>query len=402
MWNFIKRHRGGLLAAVLLAALLGWLAGRQWLGGAPAPSLITEAVTRGDLEDTVLATGTLRASRLTNVGAQVSGQITKLYVQVGDKVAKGQPIADIDDTTQRSALRAAQDNVTLHKAHRAARQSALALARQNHARQQYMWERDATSQADYQSARQALDAAVADLRAIEAQIAQYTEQARKARADLDYTRIVAPSAGTVVAIVTPEGQTVSAMQSAPTIVKLADLDTMRIEAQISEADVTRVRPGMPAYFSILGEPHVRHEATLRSIEPGPTTLAASEGAGAGSAASGSGAGSAVYYNGLLEVPNPDHSLRIQMTAQVTLVLARAQNALLIPSVALGARAPDGRYAVRVATGPKGRQSLQERRVSIGLNNRVQAQVLDGLQEGEQVVLSEGSGGGRGGPPPGGF
>ena len=400
MWKTLKHHPGWLLTAAVLLALFSWLAWRQWFAAPPAPKLITAAVTRGDMEDSVLATGALQAARLTNVGAQVGGQIKKLYVQVGDQVAKGQPIADIDDITQRNALRAAQDAVTNARAQKAARQSTLVLARQNHERQKYMFERDAASQADYQSARQALDAALADMQAIDAQIAQLTVQVNNAQADLGYTRIVAPSAGTVVSIVTQEGQTVNVMQAAPTIVKLADLDTMRIEAQISEADVARVKPGMPAYFTTLGDPDTRHEATLRRVEPGPINMKTYDGSNTDSAAS-----TAVYYNGLLEVPNPNHALRIQMTAQVTLVLAQAKGVLMVPVGALGARAADGSYTVRVVVGDKDRPSVSPRQVRIGLNNRVHAEVTDGLKEGEQVVVSEGSAeasaAGRPGPPPGG-
>lgn len=401
MWTLLKRHPGWLLLALFLLLLLGWLGWRQWFARPPAPSLLTAAVTRGDIEDAVLATGALQAARLTNVGAQAGGQVKKLYVKVGDKVQQGQPIADIDDTAQRNALRAAQDNVNNFRAQRAARQSALALARQNFERQKYMFERDAASQADYQSARQALDAAQADIKAIDAQISQLSAQVQTAQADLGYTRILAPSAGTVVSIVTQEGQTVNVMQAAPTIVKLADLDTMRIEAQISEADVVRVKPGMPAYFTTLGEPDTRHQARLLAVEPGPINMKSYDGSNTDSASS-----TAVYYNGLLEVPNPDHALRIQMTAQVTLVLAQARDVLMIPSGALGARGKDGRYTVRVLEQAEGRPHVAQRQVRIGLNNRVHAEVKDGLSQGEQVVVSESAAAPASGnnppPPPGMF
>ena len=237
----------------------------------------------------------------------------------------------------------------------------------------------------------------------------------------------------VVSIVTKEGQTVSAMQSAPTIIKLANLDTMRIEAQISEADVPNVTPGMPAYFTILGDPDTRHNAVLSRVEPGPINMSSYEGTNTDSSSS-----TAVYYNGIFDVPNPDHRLRIQMTAQVTVVLQQAKNVLTIPSGALsttrsgggrggkggsaasGARPasassaqapvqaasgaePSGSasagnaagkagrlYTVRVAKGEPGKQTIEERQVRIGLNNRVQAEVLEGLQEGEQVVIGDSS------------
>ena len=241
---------------------------------------------------------------------------------------------------------------------------------------------------------------------------------------MGYTRITAPSDGVVVSIVTKEGQTVSAMQSAPTIIKLANLDNMRIEAQISEADVPNVTPGMPAYFTILGDPDTRHNAVLSRVEPGPINMSSYEGTNTDSSSS-----TAVYYNGIFDVPNPDHRLRIQMTAQVTVVLQQAKNVLTIPSGALSTtRSGGGRggkgssaasaqapaqatsgaepsgsanvgnaagktgklYTVRVAKGEPGKQTIEERQVRIGLNNRVQAEVLEGLQEGEQVVIGDSS------------
>ncbi|MBQ6655740.1 MAG: efflux RND transporter periplasmic adaptor subunit [Ottowia sp.] len=384
MLHALKRHPGWLAGALLLLALLGWLIWHQWFKPEPAPTLITTPVTRGDIEDSVLATGALQAARLTNVGAQVGGRIKKLYVKVGDQVEEGQVIADIDDTTQRNALRAAQESVANYKAQKASRQSALALAQKEYKRQKYMYDRQAASRADFESAEHALAAARADLDAVQAQIVQATMQMENTQADLGYTRVVAPSAGTVVSIVTQEGQTLNVMQSAPTIVKLADLDTMKIEAQISEADVARVKPGMDAYFTTLGDPDTRRPATLVSVEPGPINMKTYEGSNTDSSSS-----TAVYYNGLLSVPNPKHELRIQMTAQVTLVLASVRDVLMIPAGALGRKGKDGSYTVRVASGEKGKEKIERRAVEVGLNNRVHVEIKSGLREGEQVIVGQG-------------
>ena len=433
MWKKLKAHPWWLAAAILFLLLLLWGGYKIWFAKPASAPLITATVERGDIENSVLATGAIQASQLINVGSQVSGQVKKLHVQVGDAVKQGQLIADIDDTTQRNNLREAQEQVASFRAQRAAKQSSLVLAQQNFERQKYMYERDAASRADFQNAKQALDAARAEIKALDAQIAQQSIQVETAKANMGYTRITAPSDGVVVSIVTKEGQTVSAMQSAPTIIKLANLDTMRIEAQISEADVPNVTPGMPAYFTILGDPDTRHNAVLNRVEPGPINMSSYEGTNTDSSSS-----TAVYYNGIFDVPNPDHRLRIQMTAQVTVVLQQAKNVLTIPSGALsttrsgggrggkggsaasGARPasassaqapvqaasgaePSGSasagnaagkagrlYTVRVAKGEPGKQTIEERQVRIGLNNRVQAEVLEGLQEGEQVVIGDSS------------
>ncbi len=420
MWKKLRSHPWWLAMAGLLLIALIWTAYKIWFAKPASAPLITATVERGDIENSVLATGTIQASQLVNVGSQVSGQLKKLHVKVGDSVKQGQLVAEIDDTTQRNNLREAQEQVAYYRAQRAAKQSSLVLAQQNFERQKYMHERDASSKSDYQSAKQALDAARAEVKALDAQIAQSSVQIETAKANVGYTRITAPSDGVVVSIVTKEGQTVSASQSAPTIIKLANLDTMRIEAQISEADVPNVTPGMPAYFTILGDPDTKHDAVLNSVEPGPINMSSYEGTNTDSSSS-----TAVYYNGIFDVPNPDHRLRIQMTAQVTIVLQQAKNVLLIPSGALSAarsgKAPaasgaaaaakasaptaaagsnagragsaggEGKfYTVRVAKGEPGQQTIEERQVRIGLNNRVQAEVLSGLQEGEQVVVGDAS------------
>lgn len=386
MWKKIKTHPWWTVIAVVLIAAVVWLVYRQWFAPKPGPNLITATVTRGDIEDSVLATGAIQAAQLTDVGSQVSGQLKKLYVKVGDNVKQGQLIAQIDSTTQHNSLIAAQEAVANYKAQKASKQSTLVLAQQTYTRQKYLYEHDAGSQADMQSARQALDAAVADVKVTDALIKQYSVQVETAQANVGYTRITAPSDGTVVAIVTKEGQTVSASQSAPTIIKLANLDTMRIEAQISEADVPRIKTGMPAYFTILGDPDRKYDTSLASIEPGPINMSSYEGTNTDSSSS-----TAVYYNGIFKVPNADHRLRINMTAQVTVVLQQAKNVLTVPSGALSRkRNKDGSYTVRVVTGKKGEQKVTPRAVQIGLNNRVQAEVKSGLSEGEQVVVGDAS------------
>ena len=194
-------------------------------------------------------------------------------------------------------------------------------------------------------------------------------------------------AGTVVAIVAPEGQTVNAVQAAPTIVKVADLATMTVKAQVSEADVTRVHLGTESVLlRFLGAPEHRYEARLRAIEPAPESMAADTSLNPGNASSTGGAlSAAVYYTGLFEIANPDHALRPTMTAQVNIVLAEADTALVIPAAALGEMRPDGRRVVQVVDA-NGR--VQSRTVQVGINNRVKVQILDGLGPGELVVLGD--------------
>ncbi len=387
---------------VLIAALILW----RVLRPDPPPALATSEATVADIEDTVIASGSLEAARQVSVGAQASGQIRSLKVALGDQVKAGQLIAEIDATTQSNSLRNAQAGIASSRAQRAVQVAGLKLAELAFQRQKTMLEADATSRADYESAEATLESTRAQITALDAQIAQGETSLSTAQANLGYTRIVAPMDGTVVAIVAKEGQTVNAVQSSPTIVKLAQLDKVTVSAEISEADVIRVHTGQKVYFTILGNPQKRYYGTLRTIEPAPESIEQES----ATATSTSSSSEAIYYNALFEVPNPDGELRISMTAQVYVVLEEASQALIIPSAALGTATADGSHVVQVVD-KDGRP--QPRTVKIGINNNVAAQVLSGLQAGERVVVGEaeagaapaGSGfprpaGGGGGPPGG--
>ncbi|MGR3908278.1 macrolide transporter subunit MacA [Burkholderia sp. SR8] len=344
------------------------------------PQYLTAYVTRSDLENAVLATGVLQAFRQVDVGAQVSGQLKSLKAKLGDKVTKGQWLAEIDPVISENALRqAAASEESLRAQYESTavqyKQAELAFRRQ-----QAMLPDDATSREAFETARAARDVQRATLASLAAQIRSARIEIETAQANVGYTRIVAPIDGEVVAIVTQEGQTVIAQQQAPVILKLAELDTMTVKAQISEADVIRVRAGQTAYFTILGEPDKRHYGKLRAIEPAPQNYADTQ-----STPGGTKPNSAVFYNALFDVPNPEHRLRISMTAQVSIVLDDARNVLSVPAAALGEKHKDGTYAVRVL---RADGSTETRAVRTGINNNVRVEVLVGLKDGERVVIGE--------------
>ncbi|EKS9796730.1 MULTISPECIES: macrolide transporter subunit MacA [Burkholderia] len=348
------------------------------------PQYLSAPVSRGDLENAVLATGALQAFRQVDVGAQVSGQLKSLKVKLGDKITKGQWLAEIDPVISENALRQARASEESLRAQQQSTAAQLTQAELAFKRQQAMLPDDATSRESFEAARATLDVQRATLASLAAQIRSARIQIETAQANLGYTRIVAPIDGEVVAIVTQEGQTVIAQQQAPVILKLADLDTMTVKAQVSEADVIRVRAGQTAYFTILGEPDKRHYGKLRAIEPAPQNYAEAQSPLGGSTKPNS----AVFYNALFEVPNPEHRLRISMTAQVNIVLDNARNALNIPAAALGEKRKDGTYAVRVL---RADGSTETRNVRIGINNNVRVEVLAGLKDGERVVIGDAAG-----------
>lgn len=375
--RFLTRRRALWIAAV--AVVVVGVAGIV-LRPPPPPTLLTTVVARGDIVRAVLATGTVEATDLVSVGAQASGQIRSLKVKLGQKVRAGDLIAEIDSTTQRNALRNADAALANIRAQRAAQQASVLQAEAAFRRQQTMMAGEATSRADFDIARANRDVARAQLEALDAQIAQSATSLDTARANLGYTRIVAPIDGSVVAIVASEGQTVNAVQSSPTIVKLASLDVMTVEAEISEADVIHVRPGLPASFTILGDPDRRFPGKVRDVEPAPESVSVDD-----ARTSTQSSDEAVYYNGLFDVPNRDGVLRIGMTAQVEIELSRAKDVLVAPFAALGERAKDGSYSVRVLDA-EGRPVA--RTIRVGINNRVDVQVLSGLREGERIVVGE--------------
>jgi macrolide-specific efflux system membrane fusion protein len=344
-------------------------------------------VSRADLEDSVLASGTIDAIERVSVGAQATGQLKSLKVELGDRVKKGQLVAEIDDLTQQNELRNAQAALQTRRAERAAKVATLKQAELAFKRQRQMLAADASSREAYETAEATLAVTRAEIASLDAQIAQAEIQVDTAQVNLGYTRIVSPIDGMVVAVVTKEGQTVNSIQSAPTIIKVAQVDTMTIKAQISEADVTRVKPGLPVYFTILGEPDERYRATLRAVEPAPDSIQKEDAASSLTTSSSTSTSAAVYYNGLFDVPNPDEKLRISMTAQVFIVLGEAKDAVVVPASALGKRGKDGRYEVRVVLDGN---KTETRQVRIGMNNNVQAQVLEGLEVGERVVSADSS------------
>lgn len=379
---------------------------------ADTASIMTATVTVGDVEESVLATGTLKPEKLVAVGSQASGRITALKVVLGQTVKKGDLIATIDSMTQQNSLRTAQAALTNVKAQRREKEATLVYAESVRDRQQRTVALNASSRVDYDSAVATVKTTQAQIDQLDAQIVEAEVAVETARVNLGYTRITAPIDGTVLATVTQEGQTVNASQSAPTIVILGAVDVMTVKAEISEADVVKVKPGQPVYFTILGDPDHPYRTTLASIEPAPESIrndtsissSTSTSSSSSSSSSSSTSTSAIYYNGVFNVPNADGHLRTYMTAQVRIVLGEAKSALTIPVAALGARGPDGTYAVKVVASDG---TIATRQVKIGIDDKITAVVLSGLSKGERVVTGQKIAGATaspmaGGPPPMGF
>ncbi|MGV8853361.1 MAG: efflux RND transporter periplasmic adaptor subunit [Devosia sp.] len=368
-----------LIKWLVILVVLGGAAGAAWwyfLGKPEAATVpATVAVARGDIEQTVLASGALQANSLVSVGAEVSGRIDAVDVALGQNVKKGDLIAEIDSLNQENALKSAQSVLAGIQAQKRSQQISLTQAQAALDRSSKLNANNLVSQTDLDTAQAAVDSAQAQLDQIDVQIAQAQLSVESAQLNLSRTKIVAPNDGTIVAVLVEQGQTVNVNSTTPTIVKIADLDTMVIKAEISEADVVRVKAGQRVYFTILGEPDVQIDAKLREIEPAPTSINSDT----------SSTDTAVYYNGLFDVPNPDHKLRISMTAQVTIVLDEARNVLTLSAALVTNKDPKGSVVVLVYD--PATETSKPHRIEVGINNNVLAEIKSGLNEGDLVVTN---------------
>jgi macrolide-specific efflux system membrane fusion protein len=367
--------------AFVAAFVLAFVAWRIFFQVAP-PQYLSAAVERVNMEETVLATGTLHPVEQVAIGAQVSGQIKSIPVKLGEHVKRGQLLAEIDPELQQNALRSAQASLDSARAQRDSKQALLTQYLHELDRQAFMLRNDASSRSNYEVAQGNVETTRADLASLNAQLLVSKVQVDNARTQLSYTHITAPISGDVIAMVAQPGQTVVAAQIVPVLMILANVDTMTVRAKISEADVVRVKPGLPVRFSILGEPDRQYDSHLRAVDPAPESVVAQ--AMQQYQTAQSQAPMAVYYNGLFDVANPQHTLRASMTAQVSIVLDHAPNALIVPRAALGRRIDGHRYEVRVLAG----NAAQSRVIVVGLMNDTNAQVVSGLAAGDRVIVGD--------------
>jgi len=373
------RRQFTLAAAGLLS--LGCLLAWQALPFGAQP-LATVTVTRADIESSVTALGTLQPRRYVDVGAQASGQIRTLHVEAGDPVRKGQLLVEIDPSTQQARLDAGRFSIDNLKAQLAEQRAQFELASQQLKRQRDLAAAGATRDEDVQAAAAQLKVTQARIDMFQAQIRQAQASLRSDEAELGYTRIYAPMDGTVVAVDAREGQTLNAQQRTPLILRIAKLSPMTVWAQVSEADIGKVKPGMTAYFTTLSGGKRRWSSTVRQILPIPPKPLEQATQGGGSPASaGSTGNQVVQYTVLLDVDNPDGALMADMTTQVFFVAGQASQVLTVPLAALD---DDGGLHMARVLDPHGK--VVQRQVRTGLSDRLRVQVLDGLSEGEQLLM----------------
>ncbi|MGT3293848.1 efflux RND transporter periplasmic adaptor subunit [Yersinia enterocolitica] len=339
---------------------------------------LTETIGRGDIERNVMASGSLKPSLQVNVGAQVNGQLTKLYVKQGDRVTRGQLLAEIDPTLQQNELRKSEAELQSAQAQKQASQALLRQYLLEFRRQQTLAKEGSGVKSALEKAQAQYDSQLAQLHVNEAQIVQSQMAMETAKANLGFTRIMAPIDGEVLGIVTKEGQTIVSSQTAPTILVLANVDTMTVHTRISETDILKVSVGQPLWFYVVADPERRYDSRMDAIQEASAESLREDSSGSAN----NQQPSAVYYNGIFNIANQERLLRTSMTAQVFIITAQAKNVLRVPLSALGEQQPDKRYRVQIING----KQTSVRWVSVGLRNAQYAEVKAGLAQGDQVLL----------------
>ena len=345
---------------------------------------LTESVTRGNVEKTVVASGSVESVNEVDVGAQVSGKITKLYVKLGQEIKKGEMIADIDSTTQINTLNTKKAALVSYQAQLKAKKTAYDVALSSYNRLSKLYTQKATSLDSLNSAKSTLDNAKAEMEAIEANIKQAEIEVNTAETNVGYTKITAPMDGTVISVPVSEGQTVNANQTTPTIVTIADLSKMKIKPEISEGDITKVKAGQEVSFTILSDSQTVYHSVIDSVDPANTTTTDSSSTSSStSSSSSSSTTSAIYYYANVLIDNPDRTLRIGMTTENNIKIANAKDVLLVSNMAIQKR--DGKSFVNVLND---KNQPEQREVETGVQNDFQTEIKSGLNEGEKVIVSQ--------------
>ena len=343
---------------------------------------LTESVTRGNVEKTVVASGSVESVNEVDVGAQASGKITKLYVKLGQEIKKGEMIADIDSTTQINTLNTKKAALVSYQAQLKAKKTAYDVALSSYNRLSKLYTQKATSLDSVNTAKSTLDNAKAEMEAIEANIKQAEIEVNTAETNVGYTKITAPMDGTVISVPVSEGQTVNANQTTPTIVTIADLSQMKIKPEISEGDITKVKAGQEVSFTILSDSQTVYHSVIDSVDPANTTTSDSSSTSSLSSSSSSTT-SAIYYYANVLIDNPNRTLRIGMTTENNIKIANAKDVLLVSNMAIQKR--DGKSFVNVLND---KNQPEPREVETGVQNDFKTEIKSGLNEGEKVIVSQ--------------
>lgn len=339
-------------------------------------SYLTEPVRLGNIEKTIIATGTVRSNNRVEVGAQASGKITNIAVEVGQKIKKGDLLINIDSMTQQNSLDNAKSRLASYEAQLNSKKIQLEVAQSFFKRVKNLYNIKSASFDSYEEGRKNLAVAKANVKEVEELIKQAKIDVNIAETNLSYTTIVSPIDGVVISIPVSVGQTINSSQTAPTIIQVADLTTMLIKPEIPEGDITLVSPGMKVDFTTLSNPNYIYKSEIISVDPVPTTLIDNEYKESVSDTS------AVYYYANIVIDNSDNLLRIGMTTTSTIKVATAEDVLIVPTIAISEK--KGGYFIKILENNK----AVEKKIEIGIRDDFNTEIKNGLKKGDEIILSQ--------------
>lgn len=374
------RHLLWLMVFVLLLLFMWWAFWR------PQVVIKAERIERGDIELGVSAVGKVKPIKSVDVGAQVSGRILRILVKAGDKVKKGDLLLEIDPEIQEAEVRS--DRAQLKSLQALLKEQEANQIFLNHKKKRYvrLLALDAVSKEASQETEKELAVVKAKIASLKAQIEGAESKLNGNLTQLSYTRIYASMDGTVITLDALEGQTINATYQTPKLLQLANLEQMTVWTEVSEIDVGHIQEQMPVYFTTLGlkneEQQLRRwHSRLKRLLPAPPLVAQDL-----NAETVQNASRVVNYMALFDVDNTDALLMPQMTARVFFVQKQVQDVVLIPLKYLEFDQQSQAYKVRVMPkGGKAAGDIQMRTLKIGIKDSLNAEVLSGLQEGDQVV-----------------
>ena len=375
-----------LIVAVLIGG--GWFAWSRVQKKQARPHYITEEVKKGDIADVVEASGPLAPITTTQVGALVSGEVLKIYVDYNSRVKKGDLLAEIDPTQVQADYDQAKATLSSAKESLESAKMSYHLARLNRDRYKDLYAKNYVSKSSLEEYELAYVNAKSSLNSAESSVIQAQAKLDRAKKDLSNTKIVAPYDGIVLTKLVSEGESLTSGYSTPEMFTLAqDLTKMQIEAKVSEADVVKISAGLVADFTLDGYPDQTFHGTVRQVR----TNYSSSSSSSSSSGSGSSSSSSTTYTVVIDVDNAAGKFMPGMTATISIKAQDKKGVLLVPNEALRF-SPSFNEEKFKNTGVwvLDEGAIQPRRVSVkvGVIGDNQTEVSGDLKENDKVVCFE--------------
>jgi RND family efflux transporter MFP subunit len=363
-----KRKRNKLFILVIVlpcaAAAAWWAFGQNETSKAFAPE--TAKVIRRDFSSSVLAIGVVRpqVGAEVRVGARISGKVERLYTNIGVQVKKGQVVAELEQADLEAAVLKVRAEVKVAEAKVVDAESREKLANLEYQRQKNLLRDDFTSQQAVDKALKEKESARAGVHLAGRQLDAVRAALKEARVKLSYATITAPISGVIASVSTQEGETVAAGFNAPTFVTIIDLNRLQVDAYVDEVDIGKIQTGQECIFTIDAFPAREFNGNVVAIYPKAVIQE-----------------NVVNYDVVIEITDPyDGLLRPEMTASVTISLAKRQQVLAVPAKAIRRERGKNIVYIQAETGP------EPRRVSIGWKDGQWIEIASGLQEGQVLLL----------------